>query len=378
MFKIGINSTPKIASAEALESPEAAAQPAEQEVGSAESKSIAFGNSSMRSEAMFSSMAIRAYLTEQLAKNVSLEGNSILEQNAPPLTPEEANQQISNLPDYDSDNKRILAEAKEYQGTDFSSSIIGSIYTGGLSKPGPVIGSINTDGLNDSVPLYVKGRGDDNSVAMNDVKQGLIGDCWMLAPLASVASKDPEAIKNMIQKNGDGSFTVTFKQNAWPLLGYVEKKVTVNAGFLGFATGPGDANAKGQTEIWPQIIEKAYAKLKGGYDKIEGGNPGEFLEALTGAPATTYIPVIHPFEQLENDFNSGKNVIFSTRDTIPDVYNLKKNHAYAVNRFYTDPNSGRQMVELYNPWGQEHARIPYDEAYQYFENIQVNDQSVQS
>lgn len=36
-----------------------------------------------------------------------------------------------------------------------------------------------------------------------------------------------------------------------------------------------------EQETWPLVIEKAYAKLKGGYDKInDGGSSGEALEAL--------------------------------------------------------------------------------------------------
>jgi hypothetical protein len=40
-----------------------------------------------------------------------------------------------------------------------------------------------------------------------------------------------------------------------------------------------------QGSFGPQIIEKAYAKYKGGYDKIEGGSVAEFWEALTGRPS---------------------------------------------------------------------------------------------
>jgi hypothetical protein len=97
MFRIGINSAPRIASTEVSETHEAPAQPAEQQEVLVEPKSAAFGNSSIRSEAMFSATAMRAQLTQQLARNESL--------NRSPLTSEEANQQISFQPDYDYEKK---------------------------------------------------------------------------------------------------------------------------------------------------------------------------------------------------------------------------------------------------------------------------------
>lgn len=37
-------------------------------------------------------------------------------------------------------------------------------------------------------------------------------------------------------------------------------------------------------EIWLLLLEKAYAKMYGGYLNIEGGNPSHALKDITGAP----------------------------------------------------------------------------------------------
>ena len=43
----------------------------------------------------------------------------------------------------------------------------------------------------------------------------------------------------------------------------------------------------GVKEIWPQVLEKAYAQADGGYGGIEyGGSPIFAMEQLTGQPAT--------------------------------------------------------------------------------------------
>lgn len=41
-------------------------------------------------------------------------------------------------------------------------------------------------------------------------------------------------------------------------------------------------------EIWPQLIEKAWAKLNGDYCSIDGGFARDVLHDLTGAPVIHY------------------------------------------------------------------------------------------
>ena len=43
-----------------------------------------------------------------------------------------------------------------------------------------------------------------------DVDQGALGDCYFLARLGSLASTDPEYIRNSVAPLGDGSYVVRF------------------------------------------------------------------------------------------------------------------------------------------------------------------------
>ena len=42
-------------------------------------------------------------------------------------------------------------------------------------------------------------------------------------------------------------------------------------------------------EIWVLLLEKAFAKLYGSYQRIQGGAPSDALSQLTGCPTTQHI-----------------------------------------------------------------------------------------
>jgi hypothetical protein len=237
----------------------------------------------------------------------------------------------------------------------------------------------------DKPHLFVKDAGDTHEVDMNDVDQGMIGDCFVMASIAALARQNPEMIKNMIRENEDGTYTVTFKQ------GDTYAYVTVNADFPGGLDSgqhadTGDVTYYGKREIWPLVLEKAYAAYwEGGYANIaDGGNPGPVLDALFGGRSSKIRPGIdESFETMKAELGAGRPYIFGTPDVWaivsvigqepkkfdPDSYGLVSDHAYTLNKMYTDAN-GRQWVELFNPWGDTHPKpIPFDEIQTYFEEV---------
>lgn len=249
-------------------------------------------------------------------------------------------------------------------------------------------------------PLFVKGAGDVNEVSLNDINQAGLGDCYLMATLGAVAMQDPQAIKNMIRENEDGTFTVTFKERIYGTNPpeYSDKPITVSPDFPGFLDGWGhaqaaDANGKGQKEIWPLVIEKAYAELRGGYDVLDkGARPVDMMEAITGRPAKVepdrddfsnagvgspiglYNVVNKTFGDLADDLRKGKAVVFSTPAERKDAngmvipneplpFDLVHSHSYVVESAYQDAQ-GKQWLKLYNPWGNtQPAPVPYDAIY---------------
>src|SRR5438874_1676918 len=61
-----------------------------------------------------------------------------------------------------------------------------------------------------------------------DVKQGHLGDCYLLAGLAEVAWRNSSAIKDMFTENPDGTITVRF----YHLVSYTNGSTTVTADYV--------------------------------------------------------------------------------------------------------------------------------------------------
>jgi hypothetical protein len=55
--------------------------------------------------------------------------------------------------------------------------------------------------------LFATGPGDAGPIDAGDVRQGHIGDCYLVGALAALAAKDPNVIRDMIHPNRDAAGT---------------------------------------------------------------------------------------------------------------------------------------------------------------------------
>jgi hypothetical protein len=170
---------------------------------------------------------------------------------------------------------------KWFLGTDLPSSSVNMIGDGTFTVsysavPSPVFGA--------------------SGPSMNDINQGYLGDCYLMASLAEVAYQDPSAIESMIINNGNNTYGVRFFVNG------SADYVTVND-----SLADGGTIFNSATDIWGDLIEKAYAQIQASgvitgntynfgnsYSTIgNGGAPEYALEEITDASAIT-------------DFNAGR------------------------------------------------------------------------
>ena len=122
-------------------------------------------------------------------------------------------------------------------------------------------------------------------VEADDVTQGNLGNCYFLASLSALA-ENPYRIKNLFHTRTvteSGAYAVKLYVNGEPV------DIVIDDYF------PYDVRPEKDTwmfsrdttenEIWVQILEKAYAKVFGSYEVVEGGKPYQALNNLTGFPS---------------------------------------------------------------------------------------------
>ncbi len=200
-----------------------------------------------------------------------------------------------------------------------------------------------------------------DGVNYDDVIQGSIGDCYMVAAFSAVAHSDPKAIENAIKDNGDGTYTVRFyeKTSSYSTTSR-PVEITID-GDLPTSGGSSSkyANGRDRKELWVGLLEKAYAQWKGGYEQVgNGGISGDVMQALTGKSyrytSLSYSSADTVFSQIKAGAAAGKPMAAGTHGqdsgvdyTGTGVYAW---HAYTV--LGAVEENGVKYVQLRNPWGQ--------------------------
>ena len=244
---------------------------------------------------------------------------------------------------------------------------------------------------------FIRGEGDAHEVDVNDVSQGGLGDCYFMAGIASVAKTDPQRIRDMIQENEDGTFTVYLWKHdyQWEEEEKDEDgfffptvratKIVVDGKFpAGYGTSPsyadfGDSkevDGKELHELWPMILEKAYAKHKGSFGKIEGGWASTPISFFSGNDAVVdHDPTELAEEKLTKVLAEAVKKGFPTTMGVPagggnPSLNVYANHYYI---FVGLDEEGR--VQLRNPWGTSHPKraLTLEEFKKTFDSIHVGE-----
>lgn len=142
-----------------------------------------------------------------------------------------------------------------------------------------LIGNAQPVGKNKTVPKMVLFS---KNIAPNDVKQGGLGNCWLLAALSALAEQ-PHYIRQMFvtnQINPRGRYKIK-------MYCPVDKKTMIISiddlipCYTSVANHTVFSHPQGN-EAWVLLIEKAFAKYAGSYHNLEGGLMIYALTAFTG------------------------------------------------------------------------------------------------
>ncbi len=217
-----------------------------------------------------------------------------------------------------------------------------------------------------SGPLFLATR----APSPDDVYQGDLDDCGLLAMVSSLAAARPEAISEIMSERADGSFDVRLHPNgerATIVVSLDRLFPTTDRGVLVFAgetvpdyvTHGARHDAQRNTRpLWPEVIEKALAVTHGGYSFLDQERPGIDLEILGGSPFTVDTRALSADATaaiVVRAIESRLPALFGNADaSIAERWGIQPRHAYAiVATRVTD--AGARRVSLRDPRGRTNA-----------------------
>lgn len=224
--------------------------------------------------------------------------------------------------------------------------------------------------------LFVEG------ISSHDLNQGLVGNCWFVAACSCLALKPhlwQKVIPNWKEQEWDpkrpDSYAGIFHFQFWVFGKWVDVVVddrlpTINGQLI-------YCHSKSQNEFWSALLEKAYAKLSGCYESLDGGNTGDAVVDFSGAVSEAIDLVTGPYRNDQTKQDSlfkdllkvyeregiiSCSIAASPAELEARLPNgLVKGHAYsvtAVNKVRLGhgfvayfKNETVPLIRMRNPWG---------------------------
>lgn len=120
------------------------------------------------------------------------------------------------------------------------------------------------------------------------VKQGNLGDCWLVSAIATLTLHQKFLIRVICADNSFdkefycGIFHFRFWHFGEWIDVVIDDRIPTHKRKLIYL------HSKNEDEFWSALLEKAYAKLKGGYQNLDGGESSIAFQDFTGGIIESY------------------------------------------------------------------------------------------
>lgn len=192
------------------------------------------------------------------------------------------------------------------------------------------------------------------------LKQGPLGDCFFMSPLAAAVHRDPKAVRDMIRPRRDGSYDVVFPD------GERFHVPPLTDGMIAMSSSSGGDG------LWSSILEEAYGlhrfralghrnPTELALDAIDKGGGAKYPIQVLGGHDTDQVVLYHRdgvtdarAERLAREL---RPILRRADKRLTAAYcvggnhppNIVTNHVYAVLGF----DAERDLVIVRNPWGHQ-------------------------
>jgi len=196
-----------------------------------------------------------------------------------------------------------------------------------------------------------------------DITQGMLGDCWLLAAVASLCQYEGLLYQvvppNQAFDASDYCGLIKFRfwqYGRWEEVVVDDRLPTYNNKLVFLHSAQNN-------EFWSALLEKAYAKLCGSYEALKGGQTSEAMEDFTGGVTETFDTSKPPnkFFKLLQKAEERQSLMCCSIEAKPNEIEAKldngliKGHAYTVTKLQKVNAKGSEveLIRVRNPWGNE-------------------------